>query len=85
MKENQGRSKMAIISFILGIFGAVTSLCAAAGCPFSIAAIVVGGLAKSHDPENKQAKLGQLFGIIGCAISILESVIFIVYLAVNGG
>lgn len=82
---NEKKSKMAIISFILGIFGGVTSLCMAAGCPFAAAAIIVGGLAKKQDPDNKQAKLGQLFGIIGCVISFIELLIFLFVVVANGG
>ena len=81
---NEKKSKMAIISFILGIFGAVTSFCVGTGCPFAIAAIIVGGLAKKHDPENKMAKLGQLFGIIGCVISLIALIIFLIVVS-NGG
>ena len=81
---NEKRSKMALIAFILGIFGAVTSFCAGFGCPFSAAAIIVGGIAKSHDPENKQAKIGQLLGIIGCVISVIFLVIFLIVVS-NGG
>ena len=81
---NERKSRMAIISFILGIFGAITSLCVGTGLPFAIAAIIVGGIAKNHDPENKQAKLGQLFGIIGCVISMIALIIFLVIIS-NGG
>ena len=82
---NERKSRMAIIAFILGIFGSVASLCAATGCPFAAAAIIVGGIAKKHDPDNKQAKIGQILGIVGCVISFIELMIFLIYLANNGG
>ncbi|MCR4813470.1 MAG: hypothetical protein K5879_01430 [Lachnospiraceae bacterium] len=82
---NENKSKMAVIGFILGIFGAVTSLCMAAGCPFAAAAIIVSGIAKKHDPDNKQAKLGQILGIVGVVISFIIAAIVIGVAVANGG
>ena len=81
---NEKKSKMAIFAFILGIWGAVTSLCVGLGCPFALAAIIVGGIAKKHDPDNKQAKIGQLLGIVGTAISMVALIIFLTVIANNG-
>ena len=66
----------ALLSFIFGIVGAVLSFCCGSGLPFGIAAVILGNLAKKDDPDNKQAKVGFILGIVCivlCVIAIIVS------------
>ena len=67
----------ALLSQIFGIVSAVTGLCGG-GLPFGVAAIILGSLAKKTDPENGQAKLGTILGIVGIVLSVIVTIIAIV-------
>ena len=66
----------ALLSQIFGIVSVVVGLCGG-GFPFGVAAIVLGILAKKTDPENGQAKLGFILGIVGIVVSIIAMCIII--------
>ena len=66
----------ALLSQIFGIVSVVVGLCGA-GLPFGVAAIILGSLAKKDDPENGQAKLGFILGIVGIIVSVVATAIVI--------
>ena len=66
----------ALLSQIFGIVSVVVGLCGG-GFPFGVAAIILGSLAKKDDPENGQAKLGFILGIVGIIISVVATAIVI--------
>ena len=70
----------ALLSQIFGIVSVVVGLCGA-GFPFGVAAIILGSLAKKTDPENSQAKLGFILGIVGIGVSVIGTVISIIIYA----
>ncbi|MBR4582134.1 MAG: hypothetical protein IKO32_12965 [Lachnospiraceae bacterium] len=67
----------ALLSKIFGIVSAVSSLCAG-GFPFGVAAIVLSVLAKKTDPDNGDAKLGMILGIVGIVITLIAAVIYFI-------
>lgn len=71
------RNTKALLSQIFGIVSAVLGLCGGGGLPFGIAAIILGTLAKKTDPENGQAKLGVILGIVGIVLSVIGTIIAI--------
>ena len=66
----------ALLSQIFGIVSVVVGLCGG-GLPFGVAAIILGSLAKKDDPENGQAKLGFILGIVGIIVSVVATAIII--------
>ena len=66
----------ALLSQIFGIVSVVVGLCGG-GLPFGVAAIILGSLAKKDDPENGQAKLGFILGIVGIVVSVVATAIVI--------
>ena len=66
----------ALLSQIFGIVSVVVGLCGG-GLPFGVAAIILGSLAKKDDPENGQAKLGFILGIVGIIVSVVVTAIVI--------
>ncbi len=66
----------ALLSQIFGIVSVVVGLCGG-GLPFGVAAIILGSLAKKDDPENGQAKLGFILGIVGIIVSVVATAIVI--------
>ena len=73
----------AMISMILGIVSAVFGLCGG-GFPFGVAAIILSVLAKKTDPDNGQAKLGMILGIVGIVISIIACILAFALGVFNG-
>lgn len=65
----------ALLSFIFGIVGCVLAFCCGGGFPFGVAALVLGILAKKDDPENKQAKIGFILGIVSLVICVVAGII----------
>ena len=75
------------LSMIFGIVGTVLCLtfcCSSFGFPFGVAAIVCGVIGKNKDPENGQAKLGFILGIVAAALSLILSVVAAVINASSG-
>lgn len=73
----------ALLSQIFGIVSVVVGLCGG-GLPFGVAAIILGSLAKKDDPENGQAKLGFILGIVGIVVSIIACILAFVLGVFNG-
>ena len=73
MEEN--KNIKALLSFIFGIVSCVLAFCCGSGLPFGIAAIILGSLAKKDDPDNKQAKIGFILGIVCIAIAVVSIII----------
>ena len=66
----------ALLSFIFGIVGSVLAFCCGSGLPFGVAALILGLLAKKDDPDNKQAKIGFILGIVAIALCIISTIIW---------
>lgn len=64
----------ALLSFIFGIVGCVLAFCCGSGFPFGLAALILGTLAKKDDPDNKQAKIGFILGIV-CLVLCVAGII----------
>jgi hypothetical protein len=73
----------ALLSQIFGIVSVVVGLCGG-GFPFGVAAIILSVLAKKTDPDNGQAKLGMILGIVGIVVSIIACIIAFVLGVFNG-
>ena len=76
---NGQKNVKALLSQIFGIVSVVLGLCAGGGLPFAIAAIILGTLVKKTEPDNGQAKLGTILGIVGIAISVIGFILYLVF------
>ncbi len=85
VQKEQPAKPLAILSLIFAIVGSVLCCCYGTGSFASIAAIIMGAIAKAKGNTSGMAKAGLIIGIINIALLVIAVIIVIIYYVVIVG